>query len=90
MEGSSANTESEPGNGGDPHGMMTESSVARLMAEISARLGPVCRGWDAAEFEAVVREIARRKLRWGDGPRSGPGDVSHPSDRLVPESGGQG
>ncbi|GJG87318.1 hypothetical protein tb265_24990 [Gemmatimonadetes bacterium T265] len=32
----------------------------------AARLGAVCRHWEAADFDALVDRIARTKLRWAD------------------------
>ena len=41
-----------------------EARLARLVAEIGARLRPVCSAMPPAEFDALVRDIARMKLRW--------------------------
>ena len=41
-----------------------EVRLARLTADVAARLGPVCSDLPAAEFDALVRDIARMKLRW--------------------------
>ena len=47
------------GDGRDPR-------LAALAASLSARLGPVCRDWDPAEFRALVERIARTQLRWAE------------------------
>jgi hypothetical protein len=47
----------------------TEVADARLerhVADLSTRLRPICRDWDAAAFEAMVLRIARTKVRWAD------------------------
>ena len=36
------------------------------MSEIAERLGPVCSGWEAKRFEALVRRIAELEMRWLD------------------------
>jgi hypothetical protein len=38
-----------------------------LLADLRRRLRAACRDWSEAEFESLVYEIARRKLRWGEG-----------------------
>ena len=38
--------------------------LARLAADVAARLGPVCGHLPPVEFDALVHEIARMKLRW--------------------------
>ena len=40
--------------------------VAALERDLRGRLGPVCRGWPAPEFEALVCRLAGMKLRWMD------------------------
>jgi hypothetical protein len=40
--------------------------LARQVAELSARLRPVCQDWGEAEFEALVLHIARMKVRWAE------------------------
>ena len=40
--------------------------LADLERDLRDRLGPVCRGWPAPEFEALVRRLAGMKLRWMD------------------------
>lgn len=41
-----------------------EVRLARLVTEVGARLRPVCSAMPPAEFDALVRDIARMKLRW--------------------------
>jgi hypothetical protein len=41
-----------------------EVRLARLAADVATRLRPVCSDLPAAEFDALVRDIARIKLRW--------------------------
>ena len=36
----------------------------RLLVELRTRLRPVCRGWQDAEFETLVHDVARVKFRW--------------------------
>ena len=36
----------------------------RLLVELRTRLRPVCRGWEDAAFETLVRDVARVKFRW--------------------------
>ena len=43
--------------------------VALLVARLAERLRPVCAGWDEAHFQALVHQIARRRVRWGDADR---------------------
>ncbi len=43
-----------------------DARLPALTASLAARLRAVCRGWDAAEFDALVERIARTKLRWAD------------------------
>ena len=43
---------------------------ALLVAELAERLRPACAGWDDAMFEALVRQIARRKVLWGEAYRA--------------------
>lgn len=60
-------------DGGDVRPLQTASDDPRfalLVARLSARLRPVCTGWDDAEFEALVHQIARMKVRWGEAYRS--------------------
>ena len=52
-------TDAAAADGGD-------ARLAPLTAALAARLGSVCRGWDAAEFTALVDRIARTRLRWED------------------------
>ncbi len=52
------------GDAGAPDG--SDVRLARLTASLVARLGAVCRNWDAAEFGALVERIARTQLRWAD------------------------
>jgi hypothetical protein len=40
--------------------------VALLVGDLRRRLRPACRDWEEAEFEAVIQQIARIKLRWTD------------------------
>lgn len=57
---------------GDPSGEAgsgTAGELARLAAEIAARVRPACRDWCDAEFDALVRKIARTKLRWAEAER---------------------
>ena len=55
-----------PAHAGAHAGAHTEPEVrlARLVAEVGARLRPVCGAMPPAEFDALVRDIARMKLRW--------------------------
>lgn len=39
---------------------------ALLVARITERLRPVCAGWDEAEFEELVLQIALKKAQWGE------------------------
>ena len=57
--GDGAASPGSDGAGADPR-------LATLAAALAARLGAVCRDWDAGEFQAVVERIARTKLRWAD------------------------
>ena len=41
-----------------------EVRLARLTADVAARLRPVCGAMPPAEFDALVRDIALMKLRW--------------------------
>lgn len=43
-----------------------DARLAPLTASLVARLGPVCRHWDAAAFDALVARVARTQLRWAD------------------------
>jgi hypothetical protein len=43
-----------------------EVRLSRLTADIAVRLKPVCDGMPAAEFDALVQDIARVKLRWSE------------------------
>jgi hypothetical protein len=40
--------------------------LARLTADVAARLRPVCAALPPADFDALVEDIARLKLRWAD------------------------
>jgi hypothetical protein len=44
--------------------------VARLTADVAARLGPACAGMPTADFDALVDDIARLKLRWAEAPQA--------------------
>ena len=44
---------------------------ALLVAQIAQRLRPVCAGWDEPRFQALVQQIARTKVQWGDADRGG-------------------
>jgi hypothetical protein len=37
-----------------------------LLADLRRRLGPACRDWSEDAFESLIREVALRKVRWGD------------------------
>lgn len=50
----------------DPPAGAVDPRLAALTASLVARLGRVCRGWDAAAFDALVDHIARTQLRWAD------------------------
>jgi hypothetical protein len=41
-----------------------EARLERLAADLRVRLRPVCRDWSDADFEALVRDVARFKARW--------------------------
>ncbi len=43
-----------------------DARLAPLAASLAARLGPVCRHWEPAAFDALVARIARTQLRWAD------------------------
>jgi hypothetical protein len=48
--------------------------VARLTADVAARLRPVCADMPPASFDALVGDVARLKHRWADAaspPRAG-------------------
>ena len=56
--------------GPGPSAHAAEPGDARLpavVADLRRRLHPVCRDWDEGAFESLIREVARRKLRWTDG-----------------------
>jgi hypothetical protein len=38
--------------------------LERVRRDVSARLGPICAGMPAEAFDAMVTQIAERKLRW--------------------------
>jgi len=40
--------------------------LARLTADIAARLRPVCAAMEPATFDALIQDIARLKLRWAE------------------------
>lgn len=42
-----------------------------LVARIAERLRPVCHDWDEARFQALVRQVARVKVQWGEAYRPG-------------------
>ena len=42
-----------------------------LVAQVADRLRPVCRDWDESRFQALVRQVARVKVRWGEAYRPG-------------------
>ena len=37
-----------------------------LVAQVARRLRPSCAEWEEQEFQALVRRIARMKVRWDD------------------------
>lgn len=41
-----------------------------LSTDLRRRLRRVCLHWDEADFDALVRQIARMKIRWGDPDRA--------------------
>jgi hypothetical protein len=43
-----------------------EVRLARLTADIAARLRPACAAMPPATFDALVEDIARLKLRWAE------------------------
>ena len=53
-------------DGGSPDRRGVDRRLADLERDLRDRLGPVCRGWPAPEFEALVRRLASMKLRWMD------------------------
>lgn len=55
-----------PTAGAGPREPAADARLDALTASLAARLGGVCRGWDVAEFQALVGRIARTQLRWAD------------------------
>jgi hypothetical protein len=53
-------------DGGSRDRREADCRLADLERDLRGRLGPVCRGWPAPEFEALVRRVAGMKLRWMD------------------------
>jgi hypothetical protein len=52
--------------GGAPYQVAdTDQRLPALAAEVAQRLRPLCGTMPEAEFEALVRAVALRKLRWG-------------------------
>jgi hypothetical protein len=49
-----------------PVGVPADAALPLLLADLRCRLGPACRGWSEAAFEALILEIALRKMRWGE------------------------
>jgi hypothetical protein len=43
-----------------------DARMRLLLADLRRRLRPACPGWSEDAFEALVREIAVRKARWGE------------------------
>ena len=41
-----------------------EVRLTRVKADVAARLRPVCADLPTAEFDALVNDIARLKVRW--------------------------
>jgi hypothetical protein len=50
-------------------GTPLDAPTRLLLADLRRRLGPACRHWSPDAFESLVREIAHRKVRWGDAAR---------------------
>lgn len=44
----------------------TDPRIARFADDLRERLRHVCGDWEEVEFEALVQQIARMKLRWAD------------------------
>lgn len=47
-------------------GAPADARLLSLVADLRRRLGPACREWSEEAFESLIREIALRKLRWGE------------------------
>jgi hypothetical protein len=43
-----------------------QERLAEMRAALSARLRGVCDGMDPSEFDALVTQIAKFKIRWGE------------------------
>lgn len=43
-----------------------EGQIALYARDLRVRLRCVCGGWDEHEFEALVQQIARMKVRWSE------------------------
>jgi hypothetical protein len=43
-----------------------EVRLARLTADVAARLRPACAAVPPADFDALVDDVVRLKLRWAD------------------------
>ena len=43
-----------------------EQRLSEMTASVAARLKRVCDGMDTKEFEALVRQIAEFKIKWGE------------------------
>jgi hypothetical protein len=53
-------------DGGSGERRGDDRRLGDLERDLRGRLGAVCRGWPAPEFEAIVRRLADMKLRWFD------------------------
>ena len=47
-------------------GAWADAQVLLLLADLRRRLGPACRDWGEDAFEALLREIALRRVRWDE------------------------
>ena len=55
--------------------MDVDPRFALLVADLATRLRPVCQGWDEDDFQALLRQIARLKVHWGDAYRPAAHDL---------------
>ncbi len=54
------------GTNSAPAGAPADAQMRLLLADLRRRLGPACRDWSEDAFESLIREVALRKVRWGD------------------------
>ncbi len=47
-------------------GATADAEMRQLLADLRRRLRPACGDWSEDAFESLIREIALRKVRWGD------------------------